>query len=228
MTKFDLASQEHPSYIFAGDVTTMPAGFTDVSDLNRYGPEFRHVSNMCAVSFNYPSTNPHISPYMVSTTLDQRGIDSGEARHYWYKCMTWPDVLEAIDTWRKRTGHEVRHSPLCLVAVSGDVSSYGMGSANEVLPFGPEHNDLVKAYLEAQLAFHMECTFHGQTPKNHKRVQKLYRALHDTWIALHEVKVFHHKWHFRTTWELAYTDELEEISRYQPFVIMTKENWQPI
>ena len=219
---FDLASKAHPSYTFAGDVT-MPAGFTDVSDLNRYGPEFRHGSGMCAVYFNYPSTNPHISPYMVSTTLDQRGIDSGEARHYWYKCMTWADVLEAIDTWRKRTGHEV-YPPLCLVAISGDVSSYGMGPANEVLPFGPEHNDLVKAYLEAQLAFHMECTFHGHDGISHK----LYNALQDAGFALHEVKVFHHKWHFRTTWELAYTDELEEISRYHPFVIMTKENWHPL
>ena len=45
MTKFDLASKAHPSYIIADDVT-MPSGFTDVSDLNGYGPEFRHVSNM--------------------------------------------------------------------------------------------------------------------------------------------------------------------------------------
>ena len=105
MTMFDLASKAHPSYIFASDVTTMPAGFTDVSDLNRYGPEFRHVSDMCAVWFNYPSDNAHASRYVVSTTLDQRGIDSGEARHYWYKCTTWAEVLEHIDTWRKRTGN---------------------------------------------------------------------------------------------------------------------------
>ena len=111
MTRFDLASKAHPSYIFAGDVT-LPEGFTDSSYHHDEGPSIRHGSGMCAVSFNYPSTNPHISPYMVSTTLDQRGIDSGEARHYWYKCMTWPEVLEAIDTWRKRTGHEVaRHTP---------------------------------------------------------------------------------------------------------------------
>ena len=111
MTMFELASQAHPSYIFAGDVT-LPAGFTDVSDHAEPCPEFRHVSNMCAVSFNYPSDNPRASRYVVSTTLDQRGIDSGEARHYWYKCVTWPEVLGHIDTWRKRTGNEVaRHTP---------------------------------------------------------------------------------------------------------------------
>ena len=108
MTKFDLASKAHPSYIIADDVT-MPSGFTDVSDLNGYGPEFRHVSNMCAVWFirKHRSDNAHASRYVVSTTLDQRGIDSGEARHYWYKCVPWAEVLGHIDTWRKRTGHEV-------------------------------------------------------------------------------------------------------------------------
>jgi len=111
MTRFDLASKTHPSYTFADDVT-LPEGFTDSSYHHDEGPSFRHGSGMCAVYFNYPSTNPHISPYMVSTTLDQRGIDSGEARHYWYKCMTWAEVLGHIDTWRKRTGHEVaRHTP---------------------------------------------------------------------------------------------------------------------
>ena len=111
MTRFDLAAQEHPSYIFASDVQ-LPAGFTDISDLNRYGPEFRHVSGMCAVWFNYPSDNPHASRYVVSTTLDQRGIDSGDARHYWYKCTTWAEVLGHVNTWRKRTGNEgARHTP---------------------------------------------------------------------------------------------------------------------
>ena len=105
MTTFELASQEHPSYTFADDVT-LPSGFTDSSYHHDEGPSFRHVSNMCAVSFNYPSGNPRASLYVVATTLNQRGIDSGEARHYWYKCMTWPDVLEAIDTLRKRTGNE--------------------------------------------------------------------------------------------------------------------------
>ena len=104
MTGFDLASQEHPSYTFAGDVT-IPDGFNDSSYHHDEGPSFRHVSDMCAVWFNYPSDNPHISPYIVATTLDQRGIDSGEARHYWYKCTTWAEVLGHVDTWRKRTGN---------------------------------------------------------------------------------------------------------------------------
>ena len=39
---------------------------------------------------------------------------------------------------------------LCLIALDGDC-------AKEVLPFAPEHNDLVKTYLEARLAWRMHC-----------------------------------------------------------------------
>ena len=38
--------------------------------------------------------------------------------------------------------------------------------------------------------------------------------------ALIDAGVFHHKYHQRTAWELAYMDELNDIPWYKPFVVM--------
>jgi hypothetical protein len=115
------------------------------------------------------------------------------------------------------TNRVTQQSGLCLVAISGDCADGGMGSSNQVLPFRPEHNDLVKTYLEAQLDFHMHCTF---SSPGDKQAQTLYQRLNDAGHTLRDAGVFHHKYHARTDWELAYMNELNDISRYKPFRVV--------
>ena len=109
---------------------------------------------------------------------------------------------------------------LCLIAVEGDMAKGGMGDTNDVIPFEPEHNGLVKAFLEAQLAFRMESAFQD-SKGNHdmELISSLCYIQDQAGYALREAGVFRHKYDQRTTWELAYMGELDEIERYKPFVI---------
>lgn len=109
---------------------------------------------------------------------------------------------------------------LCLIAVEGDMAKGGMGDTNDVIPFEPEHNSLVKAFLEAQLAFRMECAFQD-SKGNHDMalISGLCYIQDQAGYALREAGVFRHKYDQRTTWELANMSEIYEIERYKPFVI---------
>ena len=122
------------------------------------------------------------------------------------------------------TNRVTQQSGLCLVAISGDCAAGGMGRSNNVLPFRPEHNDLVKTYLEAQLAWHMHCAFDRYFPNGIDHGIPEARLLYENYAAagraLIDAGVFHHKYHQRTTWELEYMNGLDEIERYKPFKVM--------
>ena len=110
---------------------------------------------------------------------------------------------------------------LCLVATSGDCASGGMGPANEVLLFDAKHNRLVKKYLEAQLAWHITChltptpTYRSGSP-NKSHMNK-YHNYEKAGYALRDAGIFYHKYHHRTSWEVAYVNELEP--RHEPYAI---------
>ena len=87
-----------------------------------------------------------------------------------------------------------------------------------------DQNGLVKDYLEADLAFDMHCKFgdHSQSRLDYgsPETQALYLKMADAGMALRDAGVFHHKYHQRTSWELAHMGELNEIERYKPFKVM--------
>ena len=104
----------------------------------------------------------------------------------------------------------------CLVAISGDCAAGGLGSANEVLPFDDKHMGIVVDYLRAQFEFFTHCHVKGHTGE----VAALYTKLSDAVLALQSAGVFHHKYHARTQWELAYIGEVVEMKRFRPYVII--------
>jgi len=112
---------------------------------------------------------------------------------------------------------------LCLIALSGDCARGGIGEANEVLPFKQEHYGIVKEYLEAQLAFSLHRLHPLGLDYASPEAQALYHRQIDAGMALREAGIFHHKYHNRTTWELAYMDELDDIQRYKPYVVVYPE-----
>jgi hypothetical protein len=127
-------------------------------------------------------------------------------------------------SWEEDENEEFQGDGLCLIALSGDCAKGGMGNANEVLPFRPEHNGLIKAFLEAQLAFDMHCAFGRYSPNGIDYGSPETQTISGNEVAagqaLRDAGVFHHKYHLRTTWELAYMGELGEIERYKPFQVM--------
>ena len=106
---------------------------------------------------------------------------------------------------------------LCLVAIEGDCSKHGMGGPNNVLPIKDEHEAIVREYLRATLEWYMDCSFNDQHD------QDIFRNYDKASHALLNAGVFHHKYHMRTTWELAYLDEVEELERYHPYKIVEVE-----
>ena len=118
----------------------------------------------------------------------------------------------------KYTGRTRYH--LCLIAISGDMAKGGMVEANRVRPFDPKYDCLVRPFLEAQLAYHMEQSFQDGCGFEYRGTgERLRNEYYRLGTYLIEVQVFHHKWDLRTRWELAYMSELDEIERYKPFVI---------
>ena len=104
---------------------------------------------------------------------------------------------------------------LCLVAVSGDCAAGGMGKTNHVLPIDATHKRIVKKYLEAQLAWHITCVLNpGSTNKSH---MNKYHNFEKAGYALRDAGIFQHKYHQRTSWELAFIDEL--APRHEPYTI---------
>ena len=128
------------------------------------------------------------------------------------------EVMAAVESkyLEANPGEAYTDSQLCLIATSGDCAVGGMGLANEVLLFEQKHNALVKKYLEAQLAWHMECLF--APGSSHKSHMNKYHNYENAGYALRDAGIFHHKWHQRTSWELAFVHELE-IQR-EPYVVM--------
>lgn len=114
---------------------------------------------------------------------------------------------------------------LCLIALSGDCAKGGMGSENTVLPFRKEHYGIVKDYLEAQLAFDMDCAFNRSEvfTEPSKESTAIFQKTMDTANALRDAGVFHHKYHARTTWELAEMADLDDFARYKPFHVVYPE-----
>ena len=119
------------------------------------------------------------------------------------------------------TYYKGHHLPdLCLVAISGDCSESGMWPENEVLPFTRKHKNKVIDFLRAQ----QETTMHFHFNRHSDNAKSLMHldTLDAAFFALKKVGVFHHKYHMRTWWELAYLDELEEIPRYHPYKVHRK------
>tara|TARA_R110002051_G_scaffold105770_2_gene178837 strand:+ start:639 stop:1256 length:618 start_codon:yes stop_codon:yes gene_type:complete len=106
----------------------------------------------------------------------------------------------------------------CLVAISGDCAAGGLGPDNDVLPFDDKHQALVLDFLRAQFEFYSYHHFNAtQSPPI------LYTKFHDAFLALKDADVFKHKWHFRTEWELAYMNEIEDTKRFHPYRIVKEE-----
>jgi hypothetical protein len=136
-----------------------------------------------------------------------------------------PLVILDVDLINRTRAARIKEdgSSLCLIALSGDCAKGGMGDANAVLPIQQKHFGLVKDYLEAELAFDMHCAFMSHSSGlnyGSPETQAAFQKKNDAGMALRDAGVFHHKYHQRTTWELAYMDELDDIERYKPFVVM--------
>ena len=117
---------------------------------------------------------------------------------------------------------------LCLVAIEGDCSKYGMSDTTEVLTFDLEHEDLVRQFMRAQLENQLQSCFLGMKAKKSDDMYKgkaghiignLYELAH----AMVEAGVFPSKYHTRTTWELTFLDYVEDTERYHPYKILNKE-----
>ena len=109
----------------------------------------------------------------------------------------------------------------CLVAISGDCAAGGLGPDNDVLPFDDKHQGIVLDFLRAQFEFYSYFHFNAtQSPPT------LYTKFHDTFLALKDADIFKHKWHFRTEWELAYMNEIEDTKRFHPYRIVKEEENQ--
>ena len=133
-------------------------------------------------------------------------------------------LTEIEKSWISEHNEEFQWEGLCLIALSGDCAKGGMGNSNEVLPFRPEHNSLVKTFLKAQLAYDMHLALNRYSSNGldfeSPKTKTAYENEAAAGRALIDAGVFHHKYHQRTTWELAYMDELNVINRYKPFVVM--------
>ena len=81
---------------------------------------------------------------------------------------------------------------------------------------------MVREYLRADLEWTMLSMFKaGENLVSTTENQKIFDDIQRTSHEMLEVGIFHHKYHKRTTWELAFLDEVEEIERFHPYKIQT-------
>ena len=91
-----------------------------------------------------------------------------------------------------------------LKAVSGDCAKGGMSNKGDVLSIPKQHFNLVKDYLRNQLEIELY-TIDQDIYK--KAFGKLVKEHNEIGNKLIDLKVFHHKWHKRTHWELIETNK---------------------
>ena len=93
-----------------------------------------------------------------------------------------------------------------LKAVSGDCASGGFSNKGDILKIPSKHFNLVKKYLRNQLEIELYCV---NKDIYKKAFTKLVLEHHKIGNKLIDLKVFHHKWHKRTTWNLVESIEVE-------------------
>ena len=93
-----------------------------------------------------------------------------------------------------------------LKAVSGDCASGGLSKKDDILKIPSKHFNLVKKYLRNQLEIELYCV---NQDIYKKAFTKLVLEHHKLGNKLIDLKVFKHKWHKRTTWNLVESIELE-------------------
>ena len=95
---------------------------------------------------------------------------------------------------------------LCLVAVSGDMSKNGMGNKNSVYLFHREHLPRVINYLKCYNDFQYS-TYLSNMDLTSDDCQKAVWKHYNSFDELKNLKIFQHKYDFRTEWTLTHYDE---------------------
>ena len=120
-------------------------------------------------------------------------------------------------------------SGLCLVAIEGDCSSGGMSDFNEVLPIELEHKEIVQEYLSSEVDYNIRVWFGWREARASGKREDIDRYWKERTAferqdkakqALFDAGIFHHKYHFRTTWELSELSEVAVMKRFQPYKIL--------
>lgn len=113
----------------------------------------------------------------------------------------WSKVKEVADELDKDNPelNEAGISDLCLCGIDGDCEE-------ETLPIKLNHRSIVSSYLKAQLDWELSSSFEDLgTKKNRSRLEKMWAEGEK----LEEAGIFLHKYHYRTTWRLMLTGDVE-------------------
>tara|TARA_R100001230_G_C5666283_1_gene170884 strand:+ start:753 stop:1307 length:555 start_codon:yes stop_codon:yes gene_type:complete len=112
---------------------------------------------------------------------------------------------------------KLKMNKLYLYAIEGDCSARGMSDWAEILPLkNNEEVELAKKYIRND----MECDFiHAEvdiffnkpSPEQRKLLHDFYEEEYEIYSALKKRKVFEHKYHRRTTWEIIPESRIDEI-----------------
>ncbi len=107
---------------------------------------------------------------------------------------------------------EKMNTQLCLIAIDGDMSKYGMGNTTSVISFNSSYKKEVKKYLKNASNLRSEIKSNGYI----KNFNELFDAVGESFQQLKELGIFEHKYEFRTTWKLSELDKskLQTFGKY--------------
>ena len=100
---------------------------------------------------------------------------------------------------------------LCLVATKGDMSRNGMSDIGSVILFDNKHKKEVDNFLKLQLKYDLELF---ESSAMHETYEEYSKAMD----VLFDLKIFTHKYHARTSWQMEIYD-LYELRTHEPYKV---------
>ena len=100
---------------------------------------------------------------------------------------------------------------LCLVATKGDMSKNGIGYRSSVVLFDNKYKREVDNFLKLQLQYDLEL-FESSA------MRKTYNEYRKAMDVLFNLKIFTHKYHARTSWQMEIYD-LDELKIHEPYKV---------
>jgi len=157
---------------------------------------------------DYIGKNP---TYVYSIPLHNETVSAEIYDEHDPDTFDWAKVKGIADKLDNREPHETGNrqpnklpefpaiDDLCLYGIDGDCEE-------ETLPIKLNHRSIVSSYLKAQLAWELSSSFEDLgTKKNRSRLEKMWAEGEK----LEEAGIFLHKYHYRTTWRLMLTGDVE-------------------
>ena len=99
-----------------------------------------------------------------------------------------------------------------LVAISGDVSAYGMGDVADVILVDKKHKKIITEFLIAQTKWRVEACYYNWKDKKDNPLPPAHDNYYNCVYKLWDIGIFNNKWQARSEWELMHEYSLKEVN----------------